>query len=183
MAVDLAVLDSCVIYPVYLRDTLLRAVEVGLYDVYWSQEILDGATRNLVKNGVITDLQAVRLQAMMNLNFPEAMVEVPDELVQVMTNHPGDRHVAAAALVANAKVIVTFNLKHFPAESLTPWGISAMHPDLFLTNLYEKFPDNMAKVIRQQSQDLRKPPLTVPELLDRLTQQVPEFVNKVRQHF
>jgi hypothetical protein len=35
------VLDSCVLYPMYLRDTLLRAAEAGLYRVHWSQEILD----------------------------------------------------------------------------------------------------------------------------------------------
>jgi hypothetical protein len=40
------VLDSCVLYPMYLRDTLLRAAEAGLYRVHWSQEILDGALRN-----------------------------------------------------------------------------------------------------------------------------------------
>jgi len=36
------VLDSCVIFPMHLRDTLFRAAEIGLYDLYWSQEILDG---------------------------------------------------------------------------------------------------------------------------------------------
>ncbi|GET38121.1 hypothetical protein [Microseira wollei] len=38
-------LDSCVMFPMYLRDTLLSAAEAGLYTRYWSQEILDGATR------------------------------------------------------------------------------------------------------------------------------------------
>jgi hypothetical protein len=42
MAVFPVVLDSCVLYPMYLRDLLLRAAEAELYRAHWSQEILDG---------------------------------------------------------------------------------------------------------------------------------------------
>jgi len=49
-----------------------------------------------------------------------------------MTNDPKDRHVAAAAVRANAQVIVTSNLKDFQPSSLTEWGIEARHPDQFL---------------------------------------------------
>lgn len=42
------VLDACVLYPMNLRDVLLQAAAEGLYQVYWSQEILDEATRNLI---------------------------------------------------------------------------------------------------------------------------------------
>ncbi len=35
------IVDSCVIYPMQLCDTLLRAAEAKLYQVYFSQEILD----------------------------------------------------------------------------------------------------------------------------------------------
>ena len=94
----------------YLRDTLLRMAEVNLYRVHWSQEILEGATRNLIEAGRMTNAKAVRLQKMLENAFPEAMVEVPTELVQVMSNDPGDRHVLAAAVVAKATVIVTYNL-------------------------------------------------------------------------
>jgi len=84
------VVDSCVIYPMPLCDTLLRAAEAELYQVYFSQEILDGATRNLVKKGRMTDSKAQQFQEIIKTNFPEAIVEVPEELVIKMTNHPGD---------------------------------------------------------------------------------------------
>ncbi|AUB37245.1 hypothetical protein COO91_03183 [Nostoc flagelliforme CCNUN1] len=35
----------------YLRDILLRCARAGCYLPYWSQEILDGATRNLELQG------------------------------------------------------------------------------------------------------------------------------------
>jgi ABC-type arginine/histidine transport system permease subunit len=91
MAVFPVILDSCVLYPMYLRDTLLWAAEAGLYRVYWSQEILNGAIRNLVANGQITEEQALRLERQMKLAFPEALVEVTERLIPCMDNHPGDR--------------------------------------------------------------------------------------------
>jgi hypothetical protein len=43
-----------------------------------------------------------------------------------------NRHVLAAAISANAKIIVTFNLKDFPDLILTKHGIVAQHPDVLL---------------------------------------------------
>src|SRR4028119_1226531 len=93
------IVDSCVIFPMPLCDTLLCIAEAELYQVHFSQEILDGATRNLVKKGRMTEAKAERFQAMIKTHFPEAMVEVPEKLVAAMTNHPGDRHVVAAAII------------------------------------------------------------------------------------
>lgn len=49
-----AVLDTCVLLPMTLRDTLLRAAELGLYHVYWSMETLEELKRNLpgLKSGI-----------------------------------------------------------------------------------------------------------------------------------
>ncbi len=88
MAVLCVLLDSCVILPMPLCDTLLRAAEAGLYRVHFSQKILDDATGNLVKQGRMTEARAARFQEMLKTHFPEAMVEVPEELVAVMTNRP-----------------------------------------------------------------------------------------------
>lgn len=179
MAVFPVLLDSCVLYPMYLRDTLLRMAEVDLYRVHWSQELLDGATRNLVEAGRMTNSKAMRLQEMLLKAFPEAMVEVPPELVSVMGNHPADRHVLAAAVVAKATAIVTLNLRHFPNAALNPWEIEAQHPDVFLTHLYDVSPDLVTDVVRQQAEDLQRPRLRVHELLGMLSKQVPGFASKV----
>ncbi len=47
-------LDACVLFPMYLRDTLLSAAEAGLYTPYWSQKILNEAMDNLVLKGKIS---------------------------------------------------------------------------------------------------------------------------------
>ncbi|MEG4045870.1 PIN domain-containing protein [Microcoleus sp. Pol17_C1] len=182
MEVVSVILDSCVIFPMPLCDTLLRAAEAELYEVHFSQEILDGATRNLVKKGRMTEVKAARFQEVIKNTFPEAIIEVPASLVEAMTNHPGDRHVVAAAIVANAKVIVTDNLKHFPKEALEPYDIEAQHPDVFLTELFDNDPESMIEVIRQQVEDLKNPPHNVAEIIERLEKnnRVHEFASKVR---
>ena|SRR6476469_2539395 len=182
MEVVSVILDSCVIFPMPLCDTLLRAAEAELYEVHFSQEILDGATRNLVKKGRMTEVKAARFQEVIKNTFPEGIIEVPASLVEAMTNHRGDRHVVAAAIVANAKVIVTDNLKHFPKEALEAYDIEAQHPDVFLTELFDNDPESMVEVIRQQVEDLKNPPHTVAEIIERLEKnnRVHEFASKVR---
>jgi predicted nucleic acid-binding protein len=169
----------------YLRDTLLRTAEAGLYLPYWSQKILDDMTRNLVNTGRMTTERAMKLEMTIKEAFPEAMVEVPVGLAEVMTNHPGDRHVLAAAVAAKADTIITSNLKHFKQQDLAPWNIKAQSPDNFLSELYDCYSDDMVQVICRQSQALKNPSMTVAQLLDLLSQkaEVPKFASKIRDSF
>lgn len=66
------VVDANVLYPFTLRDTLLRAAAAGYFQLYWSDQILEETTRNLVRNGIVTDAQAVRLRTALTSAFPEA---------------------------------------------------------------------------------------------------------------
>ncbi len=43
----------------------------------------------------MTNSQAQRFKAKIRDAFPEAMVDVSRDLVEMMTNHPDDRHVVA----------------------------------------------------------------------------------------
>jgi predicted nucleic acid-binding protein len=174
-----AVLDSCVLFPMYLRDTLLRAASAGLYYPYWSQEILNGAIRNLIGQKRMTAEKADYLETKIKQAFPEAMVIVPHQLIALMTNHPGDRHVLATAVVAKAELIVTENIKHFPNRELEPWQVKAISADSFLCDLYTLEPNRLIQVIQRQANGLKKPPMTVAQLLNLLEREVPEFVEKV----
>jgi hypothetical protein len=44
-----AILDACVLYPVLVRDVLLRLACAGLYHARWSATIEDEWTRNLLE--------------------------------------------------------------------------------------------------------------------------------------
>lgn len=172
------VLDANVLFPFSLRDTLLRAAASGYFQVYWSAEILEETTRNLIGTGTITKRQAERLVQAMTTAFPEAMVEGYEPLVDAMPNDEKDRHVAAAAVVAGAQVIVTNNLKDFRE---LPGDIEAQAPDEFLNNLFDLDSHGMVELLEQQVGALTNPPKTFVQLLDGLAKTVPHFVHSVRK--
>jgi len=172
-------LDANVLFPFSLRDTLLRAAAEGFFQLYWSEEILDETTRNLVATGTITLDQANRLRAAMIGAFPESMVMGHEHLISAMSNHEKDRHVAAAAVKAGAQVVVTSNLKDF--RSL-PDGIEAQSPDEFLSNLFDLDPEGMVELVREQAKALRNPPREFDELLRGLAKTAPGFAKSVADH-
>jgi predicted nucleic acid-binding protein len=173
------VLDANVLYPFTLRDTLLRAAAADLFQVYWSEEILEETRRNLLKSAGLREEQAERLLRTMNEAFPEAIVAGYEPLVAAMKNDEKDRHVAAAAVKAGAQVIVTANLDDF--RNL-PDGIEAQSPDEFLSDLIDLDADAVIELLNEQAAALKKPPHTFDELLDGLARSVPAFVAAVRAH-
>jgi len=175
----IVVLDANVLYPFTLRDTLLRAAAAGFYQARWSSQILEETTRNVVRNTGMTAEGANRLVATMNRVFPEASVTGHELLIGAMPNEDKDRHVAAAAVAAGAQVIVTANLRDF---QVLPGAIEAQSPDEFLGNLFDLDPDGFVGLLRDQASDLKKPPLSFDELLERLERMVPTLVAAVRAH-
>jgi predicted nucleic acid-binding protein len=173
----LVVVDANVLFPLTLRDTVLRAAADGFYQLRWSAEILDEMERNLVSTGTMPADKAARLRATMEKYFPDAEVTGYQPLVAVMQNDAKDRHVVAAAVKAGAQVITTANLKDFTP---LPDGIEAQSPDEFLCNLFDLDPEGFVEMLREQAGDLVKPPVTFDELLHRLARVVPELVAAVR---
>ena len=171
------VLDANVLYPFSLRDTLLRAASEGLFQLYWSDQILEEARRSLVSSGRMTDERATRLRSVMEEAFPEAMVTGHEPLIAAMKNEEKDRHVVAAAVKAGSQVVVTNNLRHFRE---LPEGIEAQSPDDFLCNLFDLDGDGMVALVMEQAAALKKPQRSYAELLDGLAKLVPEFVATLR---
>jgi len=80
------VVDANVLFPFTLRDTILRAAAQGYFQIYWSEQILEEARKNLVETGATTEEQAERLMATMRRAFPEATVRGHEPLVDAMPN-------------------------------------------------------------------------------------------------
>jgi hypothetical protein len=176
-----ALLDANVLYPIWLCDALLRVAETEVFQVRWSEKILEEAERNAKKNRPAVDAGRIgrRFQDMRTA-FKEAMVTGYTALEPAMTNHWKDRHVLAAAVVGRADVVVTKNLGHFPAEAREPYGIDAQHPDEFLCNQWELDEEAMAETVRLWLADLSNPPHSLEQLLERLAPEVPQFCEIVR---
>jgi len=90
-----------------------------------------------------------------------------DLIPSLVLPDPDDRHVLAAAIRTSADLILTFNIKDFPAESLTPYGIEACHPDPFLVDQLDLDPQTVCLAARLHRASLRTPPKSVLDYLVR----------------
>ena len=171
------VLDANVLYPFTLRDTLLRAAALGMFHAAWSEEILEEARRNLVASGRTTEAQATHLMTAIRVAFPDALVRDYEALIPQMQNDAKDRHVAAVALASGAHLITTFNLKDF---QMLPQGVKAQSPDEFLLGLLGAAPQTMLDLLEQQARALRRPPVSLDQLLEGLAKTTPRFCEAVR---
>lgn len=171
-------LDANVLYPVYLRDLLLRFAYAGVFQARWSDDILDEMARN-VKTKVpgINPASVDSTVSTMKEAFPEANVTGYERLIESVDNHEGDRHVLAAAIEDNVDVIVTSNLGHFPNSSCDPHDIDVQPPDAFLCYQWElRSPDYLLQILEDWCAELTNPLYSLEQLLEqRLSKRVPEF--------
>lgn len=77
-----------------------------------------------------------------------------------MTNDLKDRHVLAAAVHANAKLIVTDNIKDFPALSVQPYDIDVRSPDDFLLDQLDLHQEETLEIVDQILQKMVNPSCT-----------------------
>lgn len=176
------VLDTCVIVPLPLRDTLLELAAGGLYVPKWSERSLASMERLLIEKRDLDARQASDAKLAMTAAFDDATVPAKRiaALEPAMTNPLHDRHVLAAAVAVNAAKIVTFNVDDFPVSACEPVGVEALTPDEFLTDLLGVAPGAVAEGLQRQAARLRRPPITLETLLELLTPSAPSFVESLR---
>lgn len=167
------VLDACVLYPSLLRDLLMRLGIKGLYQPKWTQTIQEEWQRNLLQNRPdITAEQIKRTDALMNQAIPDAMVTGYENLIgSINLPDPDDRHVVAAAVRCNAEVIVTLNLKDFPTSRMVDFDIESLHPDEFISDLFDLNHALALQAVAEQRNSMRKPARSVDEYLAALLRQ------------
>ena len=161
------VLDTNVIYPIEIRDLLFWFAFYDLYTPKWSKHIFDEWVEVMIKKGIPNDeIEKRTLNA--NLAFPDAMVVNYEPLIEgLKLPDAKDRHVLAAAIKTNANMIVTNNLKHFPNDYLSSFGLSAKNADDFLTDTIDLNPDQALQSFLKLVQNKSNPDLDHFQVLDR----------------
>lgn len=114
--------DACVLYPAPLRDLLIRIANAGIVRARWTDRILDECFDSIRDKRPDLPPDALdRTRRLMKEAVPDCVVGGYEPLITgLILPDPDDRHVLAAAVRADAQVIVTFNLKDFPAAELDP---------------------------------------------------------------
>lgn len=173
MPPPVVLLDACTLYPAALRDVLMRLSLHQLISARWTDAIHDEWIDAVLRN--LPDLTRARLQRtreLMDLHAEGSLVtgyemriddlELPDK---------DDRHVLAAAIEAEAELILTWNLRDFPEQVLAAHGIRAETPDILLSRLFETRRDDLILVLRQARMSLKQPPVTASDYLETLRRQ------------
>lgn len=136
-----AFVDACVLAGVLKRNLLLTLAEAEFFRVRWSARSLQETERAIIR--ILTDKAipdaasiATRQIVAMKEAFEDAMVDGYEHLLPACAHFPDkdDHHIVAAALKAQAAVIVTDNLKDFPADLLDPLNIEAKTADDFIAD-------------------------------------------------
>lgn len=168
-----AVLDACVLANYSLCDTLLRLAEPpGLFEARWSSDIIAETVRTLTAKLAWKPHIVASFERELTLHFGRAWVSGYESLMPRLANDPKDRHVLAAAIACRADVVVTFNLRDFRSEHLSPFGVRAIHPDRFLLELWADRPDETLNRLRVQASARNR---TLSQLAAILATTVPGF--------
>ena len=105
----------------------------------------------------------------MDAHLRDAQVFGFEELVPtIRLPDPNDRHVVAAAIRGEADIILTANLRDFPARALAPHGLIAEHPDNFLAGICRASQHRFLEALGRVRIRLRNPPVSRERHLDAL---------------
>ncbi len=140
----IAVLDACVLVGIVRRELLFAAAKSGYFRPRWTDRIEAEWRATLERDPRLGDAAALDGElALARLAFAGVRVEDWEA-------HEGplalpdwnDRHVLAAAIAAEATLIVTDNLRDFPRRALAAHGVEARAADDFLRGWAEARPED-----------------------------------------
>jgi PIN domain len=101
--------------------------------------------------------------------FEDGLVEDYESLISIPElPDADDLHVIAAAVKTQASVIVTDNIRHFPAPILARFNLSARTADDFIADTIDLDLPKALAVVETMRRRFRKPELTQERLLLRL---------------
>jgi len=182
---SVAVFDACILYPFHLRNIVVQAAVDRLVDARWTDEIHDEWIGNLAANAPHLPLERLRAtRRLMNDALPEASVSGYEDLIpSVHLPDPDDRHVVAAAISAGASVILTWNLRDFPATALKTYGLRTRTPDAFLADVYDHAPDLAVSSLLNARRNLNRSRVSAPEFIDILSnQKLTQLVKRLKKN-
>jgi predicted nucleic acid-binding protein len=160
------VLDTNVIFPLDVRDLLFWFAFYDLYTPKWSKHIFDEWYDVMIRKGVPKE-EALKRIKKANTAFPDALVENYESLIGgLVLPDENDKHVLAAAIKTNANIIVTNNLKDFPSDYLSTFGLTAKSADDFITDTIDLNQERAVEAFRQLVVNRTNPDLDEYQILN-----------------
>lgn len=162
-------------------------MQLALTDLFrakWTDQIHEEWIRNVLKDRPdLTLEQLTRTKDLMNSHVRDCLITGYESLIpSLQLPDPDDCHILAAAIQGGVDVIVTFNLKDFPRQTLAPYDIEVQHPDEFIACVIDLKPFKIAQAVETVRKRLYNPSMTVEEHLETLLRQgLPLSFSKLRE--
>ncbi|GII80890.1 PIN domain-containing protein [Sphaerisporangium rufum] len=176
--------DTNVLFPFSLMDLMLTLTEDAVHTLVWSDRLLEEWERVIVRAGHRSALAAAGITAEIRRVFADTRVaEVDYKYVLDEVDGPDldDHHHMAAAIAGRVRYLVTWNRTDFPESTMGSYQITVTDPDSYLCRLREEHPDELAAVLDRMAARKRRPPMSVPDLVEALRRAgVPRFAEQVR---
>lgn len=163
------------LFPASLADLTLSAAEYGLFELVYSDHLLEEIQRVLIDNKGLATANAQRFIDEICATFPNGRLTASTyESAADSWTGPDDTdlmHLAAAAR-SGAAVLVTNNTKDFepavpPAGQIKPTVMTA--DEFFCYLLDEGFEEDLVNVINAMVSANQRPPQTWDAMMQRLT--------------
>lgn len=162
------VLDTNVIYPIEIRDLLFWFAHFEMFTPKWSSHIFY-EWEDVMRRKGIPKSEIKKRSNLANLAFPDALAENYEPLIAGLSlPDENDCHVLAAAIKINANIIVTNNLKDFPEDYLSTFGLIAKSADDFIADIIDLNHAKAIEAFRKLVLNRRNPDLDEYEVLDNL---------------
>ena len=155
MSKDIVFIDADALYRRAPSLAVVGGAESGLYELRFTEKVMDEANKALVKEGVMDQNQADNRANAIQRHVPDALSPPGKEPAENLVNDQGDAHVASAAIDAKANKIITFNVKDYKANELKERGIQVMNVDDFLCDVAEKNPEGVKALLQKMYENAR----------------------------
>lgn len=163
----------------------MQLATTGLFRACWTEQIHEEWIESILANRPdLTRTRLERTRNLMNASVPDSLIVNHEELVPgIDLPDENDRHVVAAAIRGGASLIVTFNLKDFPANILGQYDLEAVDPDDFIVQQFHLSDAPVIESARKHRARLKSPRKSVEEYLATLEQQrLPRTAALLRPH-
>lgn len=150
-------------------DLLLALTEDGIHEVLWTEDLLDEWARVIVREQRRTPETAASVTEAIREFFAGSRIDRSsyEHLIELMPgDDPDDRPHMAAAVAGHADVLVTKNVKDFPADALAERGVRIVDPDTYLCELLDDFPDEVVATFVRLIGEKTRPPRTASDMVD-----------------
>lgn len=139
MTRDRVVVDANVLFSRFLHELIGRCGVFGIYNVFWSDELLAETELVLIREKGLSGKQAQATALLLRRAFPQNGIDLtgidPAIVLSTYTTDPGDEHIVALAICADADILVTADRGFRGAELRDDHGVQLRQPDAYLTEL------------------------------------------------